>query len=469
MQNCEAHPPTDLLTAAGLPRDFVTAWNDAVPGHPSDFSADCRTFSGFWRQSARLIERLPPAARRGQVEQEAVAVIVETARRARTSFLRAHVEAVYDRLTDGLSRHVRVEHLVLAAAEVVPGLVPTASELAAEDGRLQRDRSGVEIDQGLFLSAVLGDQRTGTHLCHAMLLARAESPDLAERFQRTGVVELAGASVRRFGRMAVVSYANPRFLNAEDNGTLDAMEICIDLALADDASEIIVLRGETIDHPNYGGRRVFGAGINLTHLYHGRIPFIWYLQRDLGYVNKIFRGLACADGGLPDEYGGTGTEKLCVAAVEGFAIGGHCQVLLACDYVMAESGAALTLPARKEGIIPGAANLRLPRFVGDRLARQAILHDRPFPCDSTEGRLICDEIVPPGTMDEAIDRTVSRLTSSGVISAVGNRRALRIAQEPLDMFRSYMAVYAREQAYCHFSPALIANLERHWNAQNRTP
>jgi thioesterase DpgC len=30
-----------------------------------------------------------------------------------------------------------------------------------------------------------------------------------------------------------------------------------------------------------------------------------------------------------------------------------------------------------------------------------------------------------------------------------------------------MAVYAREQAHCHFSPALIANLERHWDAANR--
>jgi thioesterase DpgC len=61
------------------------------------------------------------------------------------------------------------------------------------------------------------------------------------------------------------------------------------------------------------------------------------------------------------------------------------------------------------------------------------------------------------------------MTGSGVVSAAGNRRAIRIGQEPLDLFRNYMAVYAREQAYCHFSPALIANLERHWNAQNRKP
>jgi thioesterase DpgC len=58
-------------------------------------------------------------------------------------------------------------------------------------------------------------------------------------------------------------------------------------------------------------------------------------------------------------------------------------------------------------------------------------------------------------------------TSSGVVSAAGNRRAFRVAEEPLDLFRRYMAVYAREQAYCHFSPALIANLERNWNAQQR--
>src|SRR5262249_11419411 len=59
--------------------------------------------------------------------------------------------------------------------------------------------------------------------------------------------------------------------------------------------------------------------------------------------------------------------------------------------------------------------------------------------------------------------------TSGVVSAASNRRAIRIAQEPFDMFRAYFAVYAREQAYCHFSPALIANLERYWNAQTRKP
>jgi thioesterase DpgC len=459
----------DVLTAAGLPSDAVTAWRAAVPKTGHVYAEDCHHFSNFWLRSKSLTDLLPAAGRRNESERVAADHIVDAARRARVQFLRRHVGTVYDALTASGSKPLRIQHLVLAAADAIPGLVPGKTDLAAEDGRLQRDRSGAEIDQGLFASAVLANPDTGRHLCHAMLLPRPEALDLLGEYKHNGVVSLDGAEVRRNGRASVVTYTHPRFLNAEDQGTLDAAEICADLALLDDLTEIVILRGGLVEHPKYAGRRIFGAGINLTHLYHGRIPFVWYLQRDLGYVNKICRGLTAPDDAPPDEFGGATAEKLWIAAVEGFAIGGHCQVLLVCDYVIAERDAYLTLPARKEGIIPGAANLRLPRFTGDRIARQAILNERRIECASPEGRMICDAIVDTGTMDAAIEEQVSRLTNSGIVSAAGNRRAFRVAEEPFDLFRNYMAVYAREQAYCHFSPALISNLERHWNAQSRKP
>jgi (3,5-dihydroxyphenyl)acetyl-CoA 1,2-dioxygenase len=459
----------ERLAAAGLPGAGIREWLQAEPGETTDFPADRRKFSNYWQNASRLVGQLPAKPRRNEGEQAAAAVVAERAREARVRFLRRHGDAVYDALTVRRSRFVRLEDLVVRAAGVVPGLVPTEQEIAAEDGVLQRDKSGLEIDQGLFVSAVLGSERSGRHLCQAMLLPRPETQDLLPQFERDGVVKLTGASVQRAGRAAVVTQDNPRFLNAEDQTSLDGAEICVDLALLDGASEIAVMRGAVVEHPKYQGRRVFGAGINLTHLYHGRIPFLWYLKRDLGYVNKIYRGLACADDAPPDEFGGRSIEKPWVAAVEAFAIGGHCQLLLVMDYVLAERSAFLTLPARKEGIIPGAANMRLPRFVGDRIARQAIQYERRLECDSPEGRLICDEIVETGEMDAALERVVGRFTSSGVVSAAGNRRAFRVTQEPLDMCRAYFAVYAREQAYCHFSPALIANLERYWNVQSRKP
>jgi thioesterase DpgC len=371
--------------------------------------------------------------------------------------------AAYDALTGGRTRFLRVDELCRLAAERFPGLVPGARELEAEAGLAQRDKKGLEKAQGAFLAAVLSDPAAGRHLCHAMLLPREDSRKPLAEFEAKGELSLAGAHLKRQGKAVVLTMRNPRFLNAEDESTLEGMEIAVDVALLDRKSELCVLRGGAVEHPKHAGQRVFGAGINLTHLYQGRIRFLWYLIRDLGFVNKLYRGLALP-GADPEQ---DCVEKPWVAAVERFAIGGHCQVLLTMDYVIAAEDAYMTLPARKEGIIPGAANLRLPRFVGARVARQAILAERRLDCASPEGRKICDEIVPVTGMDQAIERTIHHLTNSGVVSAAGNRRAFRAGEEPLDSFRRYMAVYAREQAQCHFSPALIANLERHWDAANR--
>ncbi len=259
---------------------------------------------------------------------------------------------------------------------------------------------------------------------------------------------------------------NPRYLNAEDDSSIGPLEIAIDLVLLDPALELGVLRGSPAENPRYGGRRVFSAGINLSHLYQGQISFLFFMTRDLGLVNKLYRGLSGPEQ-RPLELEAT-HEKPWIAAVESFAIGGGCQLLLVMDRVLAEQSSYFNLPARKEGIIPGAANMRLPRLVGERLARAAILFDQTFAADSPEGRLLCDEVVPDGEMDGALARAVDALTSSGVVSADGNRKALRVGLEPLQLFREYMSVYAREQASCHFSPQLIRNLEQNWLNRRRT-
>jgi thioesterase DpgC len=389
-----------------------------------------------------------------------------TDRSERQRFLRDNAEAIYDTLTEGFSRFVRAEALMALAAEAYPGLVPTRAALADEAGRPLKDKQGLEIDQSLLLAAILAHPRCGTHLCHAMLLPRPETAAALAALDAQGFIDLGPVRVERHGRAAHLLSTNPRYLNAEDQDTIDAMEIGVDVAILDPGTDIAVLRGQPVQNAKYAGRRIFGSGINLTHLYHGTIPYLWYVQRELGFVHKYFRGVATPDA-LPDDVNGAGVEKPWIAAVEGWAIGGHCQILLTMDYVLAAHDSYMTLPARKEGIIPGAANMRLPRFTGDRLARQLIQAERRLDCDSPEGRLICDEIVPAGNMDAAIDRTVAMLTSSGAVGAIGNRRAFRVAVEPLDLFRRYNAVYAREQASCHFSQALVRNLEQNWGAGGR--
>jgi thioesterase DpgC len=430
------------------------------------FDADAAACSATWAASAAALALLPPKPKRSPAEAATAALLLDGDRARRERFLWAHATTLYDRLTAGMTRFVRVDALCDAAADLVPGLAPTRARVARESALPQKDKDGAEIDQGLLLAHILAAPEAGRHLCHAMLLPRADSADHLARLRRDGAVDLPTASLRRLGAAIVVEVRNPRFLNAEDEDTLDDFEIAIDLAIQDDTTQIAVLRGGHVQHPKYAGRRTFSAGINLTHLYQGRISFLWYLRRDLGPLHKIFRGLA--DPGIPpDDPRAATREKPWIAAVDTFAIGGGCQILLVMDYVLAARGAFMTLPARKEGIIPGAANLRLPRFTGDRIARQLIAKGRGLDCDSPEGRLICDEIAAPEDMDAALARVVEDLTTSGAVSLVGNRRAFRVGAEPLDTFRAYMAVYAREQATCHFSPQLIANLERNWRANER--
>jgi (3,5-dihydroxyphenyl)acetyl-CoA 1,2-dioxygenase len=457
---------TARLQAAGLPSADIEAWRAGAPAETADFAAASAGASAHLVRGEELLARLPGRPDRNEAESAAAEVLHALLDDERSRFLRTHAESLYDVLTNGLRRAVRDEELVYAAAERVPGLVPTRDAVAAERARMLPDKEGVEIAQGLFLSFVLASPRCGAHLVWSMLRPTEEARARLDDFRATGVADLGGTYVERRGRAAYLEIRNDRHLNAEDCDTLPTTEVAVDLALLDPEVEVGVIRGAAVSHPRYAGRRIFGAGLNLTHLYHGRLDFLFFVTRDLGYVNKLFRGLS-AEEHRPGEPEQT-TEKLWVAAVETFAIGGACQILHTVDHVIATRGTRLYLPARKEGILPGASNLRLPRSVGDRLARQAILSGLEFEAGTPHGDLLCDEVIDSADeMDDAVARRVEALTSSGLVNAAGNRRALRVGAEPLEVFRQYMATFCREQAYCHFSPALVRNLEQHWNAHER--
>ena len=456
----------EVLASAGASPQAVRSLLNSVPKIRGSFSADRAACQKFWRASAQVRAQIPARSRCSDRQSIAVNLIHGRDIDLRERFLAAHVEAIYNKLTNNRRNFVRVDKLVRHGAELVPGLLPSGKELAADAVLPLKDKERVEIAQGIFLSHVLANPTTGQHLCQAMLLPREEIVELLPRFLKDDSIDLGRAVLSRQGKASILEMQNPRFLNAMDGSTLDPMEIATDLAILDPSTQIAVLRGGAVDNPKYSGRRVFCSGINLTHLYQGKIAFMFYFEHAMGYEHKMLRGLARPDASIDDTAGGT-IEKPWIAAVDAFAIGGGCQHLLVMDYVLAAKDAYMTLPARKEGIIPGVSNLRLPKFVGDRIARQAIMYGRRLDCDSPEGRMICDEVVPPERMDEALAGVIDGMTSSGVVSAVSNRRGFRIGQEPLDLFRRYLAIYAREQAFCHFSPALIGNLERYWNAMQR--
>jgi (3,5-dihydroxyphenyl)acetyl-CoA 1,2-dioxygenase len=469
-----------LLEQAGLPASEAAGWAAAAPqpgGGP--FRSAAAAVSAFLTRGQGLAARLPEPARATPQELAARQAIAGIMNATRDTFLRSHAADLYDELTGHCTRPLRVEQLVYDAAAAVPGLAPTPAEMAAERERMLADKEGIEFAQGLLVAHVLALPRAGRHLVGAMLRPVPAAFEHLGELRAAGAADLGPARVTRRGRAAVLEITNPRHLNAEDDLTLDATEAAVDMILLDPEIEVGVIRGGVVEHPRYPGTRVFGSGINLTRLYHGRIDFLFYLVRDLGYVSKIYRGVTLSaqdaeaaarstDGQSPGHPEHDAIEKLWIAAVERYAVGGACQLLHVVDHVIATRGARLFLPARKEGIIPGASNLRLPRFVGDRAARQAIFFGREWVAGEPDAGLLCDEVVQAGEMDGALDACVAALTDSGLVNAAANRSALRAGEEPLDAFREYMATFSVEQARCHLSPALVRNLEVHWNARERS-
>jgi thioesterase DpgC len=447
-----------------------TAFEARTGDVEAGLEADQSALQALCRQGWTMLGRLPAKSTRTAPEKAGGHALVHLMASASWRFFQRHATSIYRRLTDAGRRSLRVEALLEGAAQQLPGILPTEVELSLERERMQKDKDGLEINQGLFISQVLADQASGAHLIRSMLRPLPASVEHLERLRRTGKLDLGTVKIEIQGQAGYVTLHNERYLNSEDDTTVVPLEMAIDLVLLHPELRMGVLRGSVVDHPKYQGRRVFCSGINLTRIYQGKQSYLSFLLRNMAMHNKLYRGLLPTD--TPDSLEAPlnqpeqTQEKPWVAVVEAFAIGGGCQLLLVVDYVIAEAGSYFSLPARKEGILPGSSNMRLPRFLGERLARQAIMFDKTFYADTPEGKLLANEVVPADEID-AVRNCVDNAIGSGMVSAGGNRRAMRVQTEPLDVFRSYLSTYAYEQAFCHLSEQLIENLERHWNAKAR--
>jgi len=441
----------------------MTAASAALFAPGTDVEQDAGLLAAHVAEGELFLAALPPVAGRTAAERDRAAAIHARARRVRRAFLDRHAETVYGLLTDGCTRPVRLPDLVREAADRFPGLVPDRDQMAAERRLVQAHKEGREIDQALFCGAVLRSPAAGRHLIETMLRPTPRALALLDAFRASGRAELETVLVERRGPAAYVEFRNSERLNAEDDRLIADLDTAVDLVLLDDGVRAGVLRGGTVDHPRYRGRRVFSAGVDLTDLRDGQISFVEFLLgRELGYLNKMLRGV------LTDPAPGAWTERLTgkpwIAAVDTFAIGGGMQLLLVCDHVLMEDTAYVSLPAAEEGIVPGLGNLRLTRLTGARVARQVVLGGRRITAGEPEARFVCDETVPADGMDGAIDRAVRALSAPAVVA---NRHMLAVAEEPLDLFRAYLAEFAVAQAWRAYAPDVLDKVEQRWQDRER--
>lgn len=148
------------------------------------------------------------------------------------------------------------------------------------------------------------------------------------------------------GAIATLHLNRTERLNAFGmHGTVD-LNTAADALAADDATRVVIITGEG---------RSFSTGIDLKELAAGEIDMTYH-HRWEGALRKFEL-----------------MNKVVIAAINGWCLGGGLQLALACDVRIAVESAQIGLPAVKEGLIPGMGVYRLPRAIGITRARRYIL------------------------------------------------------------------------------------------------
>ena len=160
----------------------------------------------------------------------------------------------------------------------------------------------------------------------------------------------------------------------------------------------------------YGGEKVFAAGVDIKQM-------ATWSYTDMVDHSHLFQDFTKAIARIP---------KPTVAAITGYALGGGCEVALACDFRIAAQDAKLGQPEILLGIIPGAGGTqRLARLVGPARAKDLIFSGRFVGAEEALAIGLVDEVVPADEVYAAARRRMTRYVA-------GPALALRAAKEAID-------------------------------------
>jgi enoyl-CoA hydratase len=181
--------------------------------------------------------------------------------------------------------------------------------------------------------------------------------------------------LERGGPVALLTVNRPQVLNALDTPTLDELRRAVLELKADSAVRAIVITG--------AGEKAFVAGADIREL---------AVQRPAQGKEHAQRGQHVFD--LIEHLG-----KPVIAAINGFALGGGCELAMACTLRLAADTARLGQPEINLGLIPGyAGTQRLPRLVGKGVALELLLTGRQITADEALRIGLVNRVVPAGTL-----------------------------------------------------------------------
>ncbi len=196
----------------------------------------------------------------------------------------------------------------------------------------------------------------------------------------------------RKGNIGILSINRPEALNALNSNVLKELDEAIDMIEVDEKIHILIITGEG---------RAFVAGADIGEM---KDMNILEARRFAEKGLKVFRKIELM-------------EKPVIAAVNGFALGGGCELSMCCDIRIASEKAKFGQPEVGLGIIPGfAGTQRLARLVGIGKAKELIFTSEMIDAKEAYEIGLVNKVVPAEKLMEVSMNMAEKITKNGQIA-----------------------------------------------------
>ena len=199
--------------------------------------------------------------------------------------------------------------------------------------------------------------------------------------------------LERDGAIAIVTVSRPKVLNALNSQTLDELRRAMLDLKGDEGVRVIVLTG--------AGEKSFVAGADINEL---------AVQTPASGREHALAGQHVFD--VIENLG-----KPVIAAINGYALGGGCELAMACTLRLAADSARIGQPEITLGLIPGyAGTQRLPRLVGKGKAMEMILTGAPIGADEALRIGLVNRVVPAAELMKEARTLAAQMAASAPIA-----------------------------------------------------
>ena len=211
--------------------------------------------------------------------------------------------------------------------------------------------------------------------------------------------------IERDERVAILTINRPDKLNSLNQAVRDDMVKILGELAGDDSVGVVVITG--------AGEKSFVAGADITE-FVGRSPI---QQREAMEFPRVFDAM-------------TSFPKPVIAMINGFCLGGGCEMSLSCDIRIASDKARFGQPEINLGLIPGGGGTqRLPRQVGLGQAMKLILTGDLIKADEALRIGLVDEVVPHDELREKTLEMAKKIASKSPLTLRIAKEAVRASQK----------------------------------------